>query len=119
MVLTGEPGAGKTTLAEALARLAAQAETTVAWGRCPDAASTPAFWPWSQVLRGLPGGPRVQAARQRLDGDAPGSGEESVRQFRAYEAVSAALGEAAASGPVLAVVDDLLDRSAASSAADR
>jgi DNA-binding SARP family transcriptional activator len=117
VVLTGEPGAGKTTVAEAVARLAAQtgttgagttmAGTTVAWGRCPDAASTPAFWPWSQVLRALPGGPRVQAARQRLDGDAPGSGEESVRQFRAYEAVSAALTEAAASGPVLAVVDDL------------
>jgi DNA-binding SARP family transcriptional activator len=137
VVLTGEPGAGKTTVAEAVAHLAAQAGTTeagttvagttvagttvagttvagvtvagvtVAWGRCPDAASTPAYWPWSQMLRGLPDGPRVQAARQRLDGDAPGAGEESVRQFRAYEAVSAALGEAAASGPVLAVVDDL------------
>jgi hypothetical protein len=107
MVLTGEPGAGKTMLAEAVARLAAQAETAVAWGRFPDAASTPAYWPWSQVLRALPDGPRVQAARQRLNGDAPGPGEESIRQFRAYEAVSAALSEAAASGPVLAVIDDL------------
>jgi hypothetical protein len=112
VVLTGEPGAGKTTVAEAVAHLASAAGNTVAgatvaWGRCPEAASTPAFWPWSQVLRALPDGPRVQTARQRLDGDAPGSGEESVRQFRVYEAVSAALGEAAASDPVLAVVDDL------------
>ena len=34
-------------------------------------------------------------------------GEDSVRQFRAYEAVAAALGEAAADVPVLVVVDDL------------
>ena len=107
VVLTGEPGAGKTTVAEAVAHLAAAAGITVAWGRCPDAASTPAFWPWSQVLRALPGGPGLQAARQRLDGDTPGAGEESVRQFRAYEAVCVALGEATAHGPVLVAVDDL------------
>ena len=113
MVLVGEPGAGKTTLAEAAARFAAAIGVTIAWGRCLDAASTPAFWPWSQVLRALPDGARVQAARQRLDGDIAGdsdiagTGEDSARQFRAYEAVAAALGEAAATAPVLAVVDDL------------
>src|SRR5262249_43346089 len=74
---------------------------------------TPAFWPWSQVLRALPDGPRVQAARQRLDGDIAGdgeitgTGEDGVRQFRAYEAVVAAFGEAATDAPVLAVVEDL------------
>ena len=113
MLLVGEPGAGKTTLAEAGAHFAVAAGVTTVWGRCLDAASTPAFWPWSQVLRALPDGPRVQAARQRLDGDIAGegdiagTGEDSVRQFRAYEAVAAALGEAAARAPVLAVVDDL------------
>lgn len=54
VVLIGEPGAGKTTLAEAAARLAAADGITTTWGRCPDAASTPAYWPWSQVLRALP-----------------------------------------------------------------
>jgi DNA-binding CsgD family transcriptional regulator len=112
VVLVGEPGAGKTTLAEAAARVAGGGFTCV-WGRCLDAASTPAFWPWSQVLRALPDAPRVQEARQRLDGDIAGdgditgTGEDSVRQFRAYEAVVAALGEAATGAPVLAVVDDL------------
>jgi len=57
VVLVGEPGAGKTTLAEAAARLAAADGITTAWGRCPDAASTPAYWPWSQVLHALPPGP--------------------------------------------------------------
>ena len=113
VVLVGEPGAGKTTLAEAAAHIAGGAGFTCAWGRCLDAASTPAFWPWSQVLRALPDGPRVQAARQRLDGDIADSGditdigEDSARQFRAYEAVAAAFGEAATGAPVLAVVDDL------------
>jgi len=107
VVLIGEPGAGKTTLAEAAAHIADRAGFTSAWGRCLDAASTPAYWPWSQVLLALPDGPKVAAARQRLDGDVEGEGENSVRQFRAYQAVAAALGEAAASAPVLAVVDDL------------
>jgi DNA-binding SARP family transcriptional activator len=107
VVLVGEPGAGKTTLAEAAARLAAAAGVATAWGRCLDAASTPAYWPWSQALRALPDGPLVQAARQRLDGDVAADGEDSVRQFRAYQAVAAALGEAAADTPLLAVVDDL------------
>jgi hypothetical protein len=88
-------------------RLAGADGITAAWGRCPDAASTPAYWPWSQVLRALPTGPQVQAARQRLDGELAGDEEEGVRQFRAYEAVAAALGEAAADAPLLAVIDDL------------
>jgi len=113
VVLVGEPGAGKTTLAEAAADMAGGAGFTCAWGRCLDAASAPAFWPWSQVLRALPDGPRVQAARQRLDGDIADNGdmtdigEDSARQFRAYQAVAAALAEAADGAPVLAVVDDL------------
>jgi predicted ATPase len=105
--LVGEPGAGKTTLAEAAAQMADDAGFISAWGRCLDAASTPAYWPWSQVLRALPGGPQVTAARLRLDGDVEGEAENSVRQFRAYQAVAVALSEAAASAPVLAVVDDL------------
>jgi hypothetical protein len=107
VVLIGEPGAGKTTLAEAAARLARATGLTADWGRCLDAASTPAYWPWSQVLRALPDGPLLQAARQRLNGDVTGEEEESARQFRAYEAVATALGEAATGAPVLAVIDDL------------
>jgi DNA-binding SARP family transcriptional activator len=106
VVLVGEPGSGKTILAEAAAGLAAATEITAAWGRCLDAASTPAYWPWSQVLRTLPDGPLVQAARLRLDGVAA-KGEDSARQFQAYQTVAAALGEAAACAPVFAVVDDL------------
>ncbi|HUL25340.1 MAG TPA: BTAD domain-containing putative transcriptional regulator [Streptosporangiaceae bacterium] len=114
VILVGEPGAGKTIIAEAGARLAAPAGVTAVWSRCMDAATTPAYWPWSQVLRALPDGPAVRAARHRLDGDLGGEEEDSVRQFRAYQAVAAALGEAAATAPVLAVIDDLHDADDAS-----
>ena len=57
VVLVGEPGAGKTTLAEAAARLAAAVGVTAVWGRSLDVSSTPAYWPWSQALRALPDGP--------------------------------------------------------------
>jgi DNA-binding SARP family transcriptional activator len=107
IVLVGEPGAGKTSLAEALAQGAGTSGVTTAWGRCPDPSTTPAYWPWSQLLGQLPDGPLVRAARERLDGEVSEEGDERVRQFRAYQALASALGEAAAGAPMLAVIDDL------------
>lgn len=109
VVLVGEPGAGKTTVAEAVARIAEDSGMGTAWGRCLDAASTPAYWPWSQVLHSLTPGPAVTAACGRLDGEVEIAGEEadSVRQFRTYQALAAALAAASAASPLLAVIDDL------------
>jgi tetratricopeptide (TPR) repeat protein len=51
MMLVGEPGIGKTRLAEELA-LSARAEgATVHWGWCWEGEGAPAFWPWIQVIR--------------------------------------------------------------------
>ncbi|MCC6625432.1 MAG: AAA family ATPase, partial [Deltaproteobacteria bacterium] len=50
VVVTGEPGVGKSRLVrEAVARGGAGA----LWGRCWEAGGAPAWWPWSQALRGL------------------------------------------------------------------
>src|SRR4051812_47714537 len=49
----GEPGIGKTRLAQELAGVALARGTTVVWGRCVDTEGAPAFWPWLQVLRSL------------------------------------------------------------------
>jgi DNA-binding CsgD family transcriptional regulator/tetratricopeptide (TPR) repeat protein len=49
----GEPGIGKTRLAEELAAIAATRHATVAWGRCVDAETAPPYWPWSECLRVL------------------------------------------------------------------
>src|SRR5437660_6197075 len=49
----GEPGAGKTRIAQELAGTALAQGDAVAWGRCVEAEGAPAFWPWRQALRSL------------------------------------------------------------------
>lgn len=51
--ITGEPGIGKTTLANHVADTATAAGQFAAWGRCHDGAQMHAYWPWSTVLRDL------------------------------------------------------------------
>src|SRR5258708_34288305 len=49
--LTGEPGIGKTRLAEEISTDAERAGAKVAWGRCWEGGGAPAFWPWTRALR--------------------------------------------------------------------
>jgi tetratricopeptide (TPR) repeat protein len=50
-LLAGEPGIGKTRLADELAGEATSLGAQVAWGRCWESRDAPAYWPWIQVLR--------------------------------------------------------------------
>jgi AAA ATPase domain len=52
-LIAGEPGIGKTWLAEHLAGLATGRGTRVLWGRCWEAGGAPPFWPWAQLLGAL------------------------------------------------------------------
>ena len=109
VVLAGEPGAGKTTLAEAATRLAADADLASVWARCLDAASTPAYWPWTQVLGHCPDTPLVQEARRRVGGDVDVDVDlnDDGRQFQTYQTVLAAISEVTRDRPLLVVVDDV------------
>ncbi|MDQ3476553.1 MAG: ATP-binding protein, partial [Actinomycetota bacterium] len=49
----GEPGIGKTRLAQELSSWAAAKEVSVVWGRADDSAGAPPYWPWRQVLRAI------------------------------------------------------------------
>lgn len=49
--LVGEPGIGKTRLAEEIANDAERVGAKVAWGRCWEGGGAPAYWPWTQALR--------------------------------------------------------------------
>src|SRR5262245_27252877 len=50
-LLSGEPGIGKTRLADEFGRLAVVEGIGVAWGRCWEGDGAPAYWPWIQVIR--------------------------------------------------------------------
>lgn len=49
----GEPGIGKTRLADELCRLAATKGVPAVWGWADDSAGAPPYWRWRQVLRAM------------------------------------------------------------------
>ena len=51
VLLSGEPGIGKTRMAEEVAAIARSHGALVAWGSCHEWEGAPAYWPWTQVLR--------------------------------------------------------------------
>ncbi len=102
LLLTGEPGIGKSRLAEHIADLAASMGAVVAWGRCWEAGGAPAYWPWIQVFRELKMDPDPFA----VAGADLGSGESEAR-FAAFDLAVRRLVERAARQPLLLVLDDL------------
>jgi predicted ATPase len=121
LLCQGEPGIGKTRLAEELSSRARRRGALVAWGSGVESAGAPPFWPWVQVLRAL--ADRVDltalAAGSGLTNDlavlapdvfgtAPppvvnGDGEGRFRQF---DAVARLLRDVSREWPVLIVLDD-------------
>lgn len=53
LVVTGEPGIGKSALARTLAAEAEARGARVGWGRAWEVGGAPAYWPWSQALTEL------------------------------------------------------------------
>jgi DNA-binding SARP family transcriptional activator len=111
VVLVGEPGVGKTTLAEQATQTAVAAGARVAWSRCPDAAAAPAYWPWIQVLRELPDNDDTRAALARLLGEertTEGVSDAGAALFRAYQAVLFSLRSVSSVvEPLVVVLDDI------------
>ena len=54
VLIGGEAGIGKTALAEALGREAAEQGALVLVGRCYDLAETPPYGPWAEAFERLP-----------------------------------------------------------------
>src|SRR5262249_7167805 len=49
--IAGEPGIGKTRLAEEVGVYARLRKAQVLWGRCYEGEGAPAYWPWVQIIR--------------------------------------------------------------------
>ena len=52
-LIAGEPGIGKSRMADELAARARERGAQVVWGRCWEAGGAPAYWPWVQSLRSM------------------------------------------------------------------
>jgi hypothetical protein len=51
VLIGGEPGIGKTRLADETAARARDQGVTILWGKCWEAGGAPAYWPWVQAMR--------------------------------------------------------------------
>ncbi|MGC5380027.1 BTAD domain-containing putative transcriptional regulator [Micromonospora sp. DT68] len=115
-LLSGDPGAGKTALAEALTRRLTAEGWATAWGRSPEYEGAPAAWPWTQITDALTGptalaGPAAltgsTALAEPAGGGSEGAGDPAVARFRRHRAVASLLSGVADRGPLLVVLDDL------------
>ena len=104
VMCVGEPGIGKTRLADEFSRAARARGVATAWGRPADSTGAPPYWPWREVLRSLDDDPSVLYAIAHV---APGQEPSWDERIRWFDAVSAYVQLAARSRPLLLVLDDL------------
>jgi predicted ATPase len=125
-LLVGDPGIGKTRLAEEFCAHAQAAGALTLWGRCWEGGGAPAFWPWVQVVRSYLRQRDPAALRQELgpgasyiaqivpelreavpDLPAALSLEAEHLRFALFDSVSAFMQGAATREPLVVVLDDL------------
>ena len=108
VLVSGEPGIGKTRLAGELGRHAEAMDVPLGWGRASEDEGSPPYWIFRQLSsstgRAMPGW---------LTGRAAGGGSAEAR-FEAFEALADDLRAAAEAAGLLVVLDDLQWADAAS-----
>ena len=126
VLISGEPGIGKSRLAEEVAAAPAARGATVLVGRCWEAGGAPPYWPWTQALRNYVRRSDPRVLRAHLGSGAadlanvvpdiravltdlpdPGSSESEGARFRLFESVGTFLERASGAQPLLICLDDL------------
>jgi DNA-binding CsgD family transcriptional regulator/tetratricopeptide (TPR) repeat protein len=126
VLLTGEPGIGKTRTALELAAYGEAKGARALWGRCYEGQGAPPYWPWIQIMRDYLRSCDVAQLRSELGeaaSDVAGvlpevreavpdlaptiiSDPEQAR-FRFFDSVSSFLQRAARNQPLIIILDDL------------
>ena len=125
-LLAGEPGIGKSRLAEEVIAHASDRGVRVLVGRCWEAGGAPAYWPWVQSLRAYVRAADTATLRSQLGAGAPelaqivpelrrhvpdvpeaSSPESESARFRLFDATAQFLRNACDSRPIVLFLDDL------------
>jgi hypothetical protein len=107
VLLTGEPGIGKTRLMSELARIAATRRVHAVTGRCWEEGGAPPYWPWMQVVRAVGGDlERIAGFDEEHRAGAGGVLPEGER-IRLFDAIGRFLVAASSEAPLLVALDDV------------
>jgi tetratricopeptide (TPR) repeat protein len=107
LLLVGDAGIGKTTLAREAVSMARRDHITTRWAACSAGGATVAHSPWVTLLNGLgPEGRDAARSLARSDPD-PGAAATTAARASAYAMVLDALEQATTERPALLVLDDL------------
>ncbi|MDQ1741293.1 MAG: hypothetical protein QOE53_2945, partial [Pseudonocardiales bacterium] len=112
----GEPGIGKTRLAEELVALAGQRHVPALWGVGVESEGAPPYWPWREILRGAADLVAIATVDPDLARLAPevfggpkstlGSTGGAEDRFRQFEAVARLLRRITGQTALVVILDD-------------
>lgn len=101
VLIAGEPGIGKTRLAQEIAMRAEAAGVRVSWGRASDDEGSPPYWIFRQTARAL--GTALPSALTEGGTES----DSAAARFEAFEEFTERLGKIAEPRGLLVVLDDL------------
>jgi DNA-binding CsgD family transcriptional regulator/tetratricopeptide (TPR) repeat protein len=128
VLISGEPGIGKTRCAEAFSDVAEDQGALVLWGRCREEAGAPPYWPWVQILRSYVDSSSLDEVRLNMGTAAKdiaalvpelldsshqtqqthsAAADASSARFRTFDAIRHFFHQATQQVPITLVLDDL------------
>jgi tetratricopeptide (TPR) repeat protein len=126
VLLSGEPGIGKSRLVSEFAVRARERGCRLLWGRCWEAGGAPPYWPWVQVLRSYLRGDDPDSLRARIGAGAvdiaqmvpevrdlfpelppPPNVDPDSARFQLFDSTASLLISAASSDGLVLVLEDL------------